>query len=78
MNRVGASKTAPESTSWNIHTPELAEELIGSGTVETVMISRQLLADPHWPYAAAKKLGAEKPAWVLLAPYVHWLARYRG
>ena len=43
-----------------------------------VMIGRQLLADPHWPYAAAKKLGVEKPAWVLPAPYAHWLERYRG
>lgn len=77
-HRVLKETGLPGATSWNINTPELAEELVGSGTVEMVMIARQLLADPHWPYAAAKKLGAEKPAWVLPAPYAHWLNRYRG
>ncbi|MBL9168931.1 MAG: NADH:flavin oxidoreductase/NADH oxidase [Verrucomicrobiales bacterium] len=76
--RVLKETGLPGATSWNISTPELAEELVGSGTVDMVMIGRQLLADPHWPYAAAKKLGVEKPSWVLPAPYAHWLERYRG
>ena len=42
------------------------------------MLARPLLADPHWPYAAAKALGVENAAWATLpAPYAHWLARYR-
>ena len=49
-----------------------------SGTVDMVMIGRPLLSNPHWPYAAARKLGVEKPSWVLPAPYAHWLERYRN
>lgn len=76
--RVLKETGLPGATSWNISTPEQAEHLVGSGTVDMVMLGRQLLADPHWPYAAAKKLGVEKAAWVLPAPYAHWLERYRG
>jgi hypothetical protein len=42
------------------------------------MLGRPLLADPHWPYQAAKVLAVENPAWATLPPpYAHWLARYR-
>jgi 2,4-dienoyl-CoA reductase-like NADH-dependent reductase (Old Yellow Enzyme family) len=67
----------PGSTTWNIRTPELAEHLISTGIVNLVMIGRALLANPHWPYAAARRLGIERPSWVLPAPYAHWLERYR-
>ena len=66
----------PGSTTWNISTPELAEHFVGTGIVNMVMIGRPLLANPHWPYAAATKLRVEKPSWVLPAPYAHWLQRY--
>lgn len=66
------------STTWNVGTPELAENLTSTGIVDMVMIGRPLLANPHWPYAAALKLRVEKPSWVLPAPYAHWLQRYAG
>jgi 2,4-dienoyl-CoA reductase-like NADH-dependent reductase (Old Yellow Enzyme family) len=66
------------STTWNVGTPELAENMVSTGAVDMVMIGRPLLANPHWPYAAARKLGVEKPSWVLPAPYAHWLQRYAG
>lgn len=68
----------PGSTTWNISTPELAEHLVTTGSVNMAMIGRPLLANPHWPYAAARTLGLEKPSWVLPAPYAHWLERYRS
>lgn len=37
----------------------------------------EMLENPHWPYLAAKKLGVERAAWTLPAPYAHWLQRYR-
>jgi 2,4-dienoyl-CoA reductase-like NADH-dependent reductase (Old Yellow Enzyme family) len=67
----------PGSTSWYISDPVEADKLISSGQLDLVMLGRPLLADPHWPYAAALKLGIDKPAWTLPAPYAHWLARYR-
>jgi 2,4-dienoyl-CoA reductase-like NADH-dependent reductase (Old Yellow Enzyme family) len=66
------------ATTWNVGTPELAENMVSSGTVDMVMIGRPLLSNPHWPYAAAQRLGVEKPSWVLPAPYAHWLERYRN
>ena len=66
------------ATTWNVGTPELAENMVSTGIVDIVMIGRPLLSNPHWPYAAARELGVEKPSWVLPAPYAHWLERYRN
>ena len=68
----------PGTTSWYISRPEDADALVRNDKVELVSLGRPLLADPHWPYAAAKALSVENPAWATLpAPYAHWLARYR-
>lgn len=68
----------PGTTSWYISNPNEADALVRDGKVDLIMLGRPLLADPHWPYAAAKALGVENPAWATLpAPYAHWLARYR-
>ncbi|MGC1303906.1 MAG: NADH:flavin oxidoreductase/NADH oxidase [Caulobacteraceae bacterium] len=76
--RVRTETGLPGSTSWFISEPAQANGLIESGQVDLVMLARPLLADPHWPYAAAKALGLENPAWATLPPpYAHWLARYR-
>lgn len=68
----------PGATTWYISTPELAEHLVSTGIVDLVMMGRPLLANPHWPYAAAQRLGVERPSWILPAPYAHWLERYRS
>lgn len=76
--RVLKETGLPGATTWNVGTPELAENMVSTGTVDMVMIGRPLLANPHWPYAAARKLGVDKASWVLPAPYAHWLERYAG
>jgi 2,4-dienoyl-CoA reductase-like NADH-dependent reductase (Old Yellow Enzyme family) len=74
--RVRAETGLPGSTSWYISVPEQANDLIGTGQLDLVMLARPLLADPHWPYAAAKALGVENPASSTLpVPYAHWLLR---
>ncbi|MDR6101713.1 2,4-dienoyl-CoA reductase-like NADH-dependent reductase (Old Yellow Enzyme family) [Agrobacterium larrymoorei] len=76
--RVHVETDLPASTSWFISDPVEADALIQDGKTDLVMLARPLLADPHWPYAAAKALGVENPAWATLPPpYAHWLARYR-
>lgn len=68
----------PATTSWYISQPTEADTLIREGTVDLVSLGRPLLANPHWPYAAAKALEVENAAAATLpAPYAHWLARYR-
>ena len=75
--RVKRETGLPNATSWYISDPVEADRLVASGQLDLVMLGRPLLANPHWPYAAAVKLGVEKPAWTLPAPYAHWLSRYR-
>lgn len=66
----------PGSTSWNINTPTLAEEMLQEGAADLVMLARPMLANPHWPLAAARELGLPNPASVLPSSYAHWLSRY--
>ena len=59
-----------------IDVPQLAEHTVAQGQLDLVMIGRAHLANPHWPYEAAKALRVKDPSWVLPAPYAHWLERY--
>jgi 2,4-dienoyl-CoA reductase-like NADH-dependent reductase (Old Yellow Enzyme family) len=38
-----------------------AQAIIGSGDADLVLLARELLRDPYWPYHAAKALGVEMP-----------------
>jgi len=66
------------ASSWGIDTPRLAEEAIATGNLDQVLVGRAHLANPHWPYRAALELKVDRAAWVLPAPYAHWLERYRS
>lgn len=66
----------PGATSWNINTPTLAEEMLQEGAADLVMLARPMLANPHWPFAAARELGIPNPTSVLSPSYAHWLSRY--
>ncbi len=66
------------SSAWGFGAPTLADNAIRNEELDLAMIGRAHLENPHWPYFAAKELKQDKPAWVLPAPYAHWLARYRS
>lgn len=68
----------PTSVSWNITTPEQANALIAEDRVDIVKLAKALLANPHWPYHAARQLGVEQPSSTLPIAYAHWLERYTG
>jgi 2,4-dienoyl-CoA reductase-like NADH-dependent reductase (Old Yellow Enzyme family) len=57
--------------------PIAADSLVRDGSVDLVMLARPLLENPNWPYRAAGELNINRPAWVLPAPYAHWLESYR-
>lgn len=76
--RVRREAGLPVASSWGIDTPELAEHAVSSGQMDLVMVGRAQLANPHWPYHTAMKLQQDRPAWVLPAPYAHWLERYKS
>lgn len=75
--RVRRETGLPVSSAWGIDTPQLANRVVAEQQLDLVMVGRAHLADPHWPYYAAKQLGVERPSWTLPAPYAHWLERYR-
>ncbi|AMV34852.1 NADPH dehydrogenase [Pirellula sp. SH-Sr6A] len=76
--RVLKETGLPGTTSWFIDGPQSADQMIRQGKIDFASIGRPLLADPHWPYQAAKALGVADAAWQTLpAPYSHWLSRYR-
>lgn len=39
--------------------PKQAEDILERGQADAVFLARELLRDPHWPFRAAKALGAE-------------------
>ncbi len=75
--RVRREAGLPVASSWGIDTPALADRVIRDEQMDLVMVGRAMLANPHWPYHAALALKKENAAWVLPAPYAHWLSRYQ-
>lgn len=76
--RVRNEAGIPVSSAWGFGAPSLADNAIRNEALDLAMIGRAHLENPHWPYFAAKALHQENAAWMLPAPYAHWLARYRS
>lgn len=76
--RVRRETGLPVASAWGIGHPADAERVVRDKQMDLVMVGRAHLANPHWPYAAAKALGVERSSWTLPAPYAHWLERYAG
>lgn len=75
--RVRRETGLPVASAWGIDAPQVAERVVAQQQLDLVMVGRAHLADPHWPYHAAKVLGVDRPSWTLPAPYAHWLERYK-
>ena len=41
--------------------PKQADDIVGSGDADVVLLARELLRDPHWPLRAARELGVDVP-----------------
>lgn len=76
--RVRNEAGIPVSSAWGFGAPKLADQAVRNGQLDLAMIGRAHLENPNWSYQAAKELEKEDPAWVLPAPYAHWLSRYRS
>lgn len=75
--RVRREAGLPVASSWGIDSPHAAERVVARNQMDLVMIGRAHLANPHYPYWAAKQLKVERSPWILPSPYAHWLERYR-
>jgi 2,4-dienoyl-CoA reductase-like NADH-dependent reductase (Old Yellow Enzyme family) len=76
--KVRQEAAIPVASSWLLGDPATAERVVAAQQMDVVMVGRPHLANPHWSYQAAQALREEKAAWVLPAPYAHWLERYQG
>jgi 2,4-dienoyl-CoA reductase-like NADH-dependent reductase (Old Yellow Enzyme family) len=55
--RIRREVNIATTTSWFITDPKQAEDALQASDIDVVMLARELLRDPYWPYHAAKKLG---------------------
>ena len=72
--RVRRDAGIPVASAWGLGEPAVAEKVVADGDMDLALIGKGHLANPHWPYQAARELKIDRPAWVLPAPYAHWLA----
>jgi 2,4-dienoyl-CoA reductase-like NADH-dependent reductase (Old Yellow Enzyme family) len=61
--RVRREAGLPTAAVGLISSPEAAEEIIGNGRADIVVLGRMLLFDPYWPLHAANTLKAKTVAW---------------
>ncbi|MEG5266290.1 NADH:flavin oxidoreductase/NADH oxidase [Pseudomonas sp. JDS28PS106] len=76
--RIRAETTLPVGTSWMITDAHDADRFIRTGQLDLVCFARTLLANPHWPFQAARTLGVSDPASLLPTPYAYWLQNWEG
>ncbi|MNR31192.1 NADPH dehydrogenase [compost metagenome] len=74
--RIRNETGLPVATSWLIKNPDEADAFIREGRLDLVFLARSLLANPHWPFHAARKLKIEKSSEVLPTPYAYWLQHW--
>jgi len=74
-SRVKREVGLPCAAGWMITKPEEAEAAVKDGHADVVVLAREMLRDPYWPFHAAKALGVEKPHGLLPIQYAHWLKR---
>ncbi len=74
-SRIRKETGLPTAVGWMISEPHQAEEIVRDGHSDLVMLARAELADPHWPFHAAKALGMDKPQQILPVQYAYWLKR---
>jgi 2,4-dienoyl-CoA reductase-like NADH-dependent reductase (Old Yellow Enzyme family) len=58
-----------------IISPALAESILAEGRADLIALGRELMADPNWPYRAARELGLERPWQVLPEKFAFYLER---
>ena len=68
-SRIRREAAIPTAVGWQITQPQQAEDAIREEHTDLVMLAREMLRDPYWPYHAALKLGDAKAAEILPVQY---------
>lgn len=67
--RIRHEAGIPTAAGWMITEAELADHAIREEQADVIMLAREMLRDPYWPYHAAKTLGAADPGNILPVQY---------
>ena len=68
-SRIRREAGIPTAVGWQITEPKQADEAVRDQHTDLVMLAREMLRDPYWPYHAALELGDEKAASMLPVQY---------
>lgn len=71
--RIRLETGLPVGASWMITDARQADACLHEGRLDLVFFARSLLANPHWPFQAARELNLTNPSSVLPTPYAYWL-----
>jgi 2,4-dienoyl-CoA reductase-like NADH-dependent reductase (Old Yellow Enzyme family) len=74
--KVRTETGLPVGTSWMITDARQADDFVRNGQLDLVCFARSLLANPHWPFQAARALNIQSPSAVLPTPYAYWLQNW--
>ncbi|MBD0274237.1 MAG: hypothetical protein ICV73_20185 [Acetobacteraceae bacterium] len=77
-NRVRREVGIPVGVSWNLGLPAAADRAIREELVDLVFLGRPALANPHWPFWAARELGRGDPLSLLPQDWSWWLRNRPG
>lgn len=67
--RIRREADIPTAAGWLISEPDQAEGAVRDGNADLVLLAREMLRDPYWPYHAALELGDERAATLLPVQY---------
>ena len=68
-SRIRRESEIPTAVGWQITEPQQAEDAIRDQHTDLVLLAREMLRDPYWPYHAALKLGDDKATEILPIQY---------
>ena len=74
-SRIRRESGVPTAVGWMITDPHQADDAVRDHHTDLVLLARELLRDPYWPYHAALKLGLEKAQTILPVQYARAVKR---
>ena len=73
--RIRRETGVPTAVGWMITDPHQANGAVQDQHTDLVLLARELLRDPYWPYHAAVELGSEKAETILPIQYARAVKR---
>ena len=73
--RIRRETGVPTAVGWMITDPHQADEAVREIHTDVVLLAREMLRDPYWPYHAAGTLGLEEAETILPVQYARAVKR---